>query len=141
MMPSNNAQMIQLGLPGAGPVHNFHVLTSHFQQGQAAVQMTGQEVQQDRATVQGATVNHFNHTVNLPVYTNTVSTPCVSFPVVQVNNITLGGHIGTGNSRTGAGGGSQVSLGESSLESADTVIPSLQALRNSADIHRKVNAR
>ena len=66
------------------------------------MQMTGQEVHQDRATAQGPTVNHFNHNVNLPVYTNNVSTPCVSFPVAQVNNSTLGGHVGADSSRTRA---------------------------------------
>ena len=90
MVPSNDAQMMQQCLPSAGFVNNSHAITSQLQQGQAAVQMMGQEVQQSSLLVEGATVNHLNQNVNLPVYTNTVSTPCVCFPAAQVNSSTLG---------------------------------------------------
>ena len=141
MVPSNDAQMMQQCLPSAGFVNNSHAITSQLQQGQAAVQMMGQEVQQSSLLVEGATVNHLNHNVNLPVYTNTVSTPCVSFPAAQINSSTLGSNTEQDSSSTRAGGMSQASGVASSQESADTGIPSLQALRNSADIHKKVNTR
>ena len=91
--------------------------------------------------MQGITVNHVNPNVNLPVYTNPVSTHCVSFPVTQVNNSSLEGHLGQDSSSARAGDVSHACRETSAQESIDTIMPSLQALRNSADIHRKVNTR
>ena len=97
-------------------------------------------MQQDSSVVQEVTFNHVNPSVNVSVHNNPVSTPCVSFPVTQVNNSTLG-HRGQDSSSGTASGESQAYRGVSTQEATDTVIPSLQALRNSAEIHRKVNAR
>ena len=49
--------------------------------------------------------------------------------------------MGQDNSSAISSGASQGYSGMAAQETTDTVIPSLQALRNSSDIHRKVNAR
>ena len=141
MVSHSDAQLMPQGLPDADLVHNTHPFASQLEQGQVAAQMIGPEVQQGISQVQGVTVNHFNPNLNISVYTNTVSTPCISFPATQVNNSTLEGHMGQDSSSTRAGGVKQVFRQALTQESTDTVILSLQALRNSADMHGKVNAR
>ena len=141
MVSNSDAQMTHQNLPGVAFPHNSLSFASQLQQGQVPAQGVRSEVQQHNRGTQGVTVNHVNPSSNVPIHTNTVSTLCVSIPATQVNNSIPEGHMGQDNNSATASAASQGYKGMATQETADTVIPSLQALRNSADIHRKVNAR
>ena len=141
MVSNSDALMTHQNLPGAAFPHNSLSFASQLQQGQVPAQGVRPEVQQQNLGTQEVTVNRVNSSINVPIHTHTVTTPCVSIPATQVNNSIPEGHMRQDNSSTTASGASQGYRGMATQETTDTVIPSLQALRNSADIHRKVNAR
>ena len=141
MVSNSDAQMTHQSLPGVVFSHNALSIASQPQQEQMPAQGVRPEMPQHNLGTQGVTFSHVNPSINVPIHTNTVTTPCVSIPATQVNNSMTGGFMGLDKNSATASGASQGYRGLATQESTDTVIPSLQALRNSADIHRKVNAR